>query len=228
MMRNLPHAAATLALGIVLSVPTVLYATCVTDAECDNGDVCSVPDTCVLGTCQLGGGGDANDDLVCDAELDPNTSINLTKLTMKRNNLVRSDSSAAKGAGDLFTSGSPGSAFTGTAGVSFRVKDTLSEAPPPGDGMDATVAFAPGDCVVKSVGTTSCRSANHLSFAKFKPNKTIAGQYRFSFRLKGLGNLTGPFFGPARMVLSYNGNKRAADTISDCKLSNSGLRCREF
>ena len=228
MMRNLPHAAATFALGIVLTIPTVLYAACVTDAECDNGDVCSVPDTCVLGTCQLGGGGDTNNDLVCDAELDPNTEFNLTKLTLRRNNLVRSDASAAKGAGDLFTAGSPGGAFTGSAGISIRVKDTLSEAPPTGDGVDATVTFAPGDCIVKSVGTTSCRSANHIAFAKFKPNKIIAGQYRFSFKLKGLGNLTGPFFGPVRVVLSHSGNKRVPDSITDCKLSNSGLRCREF
>src|SRR5690242_527830 len=39
---------------------------CSTDADCDNGDVCSVPDTCVAGICLLGGGGDVNGDLVCD------------------------------------------------------------------------------------------------------------------------------------------------------------------
>jgi hypothetical protein len=227
MMRSLPNVISMVALGLLLGVPGTGRA-CVTDAECDNGDVCSVPDTCVSGSCQLGGGGDTNDDLVCDAELDPNTTINLTRIGVHRNNLVLSDASRCSGAGDLFTSGTPSEAFTGEDGVSIRVKDTLSEAPPAGDGVDATETFLPDECVVKSAGTISCRTADRRSYAKFKPNKIIAGQYKFSYKLKGLGNLTGPFFGPVRMVLTHSGNKRVADTIVDCKLVNTGLRCREF
>jgi hypothetical protein len=213
-----------LAMGLLLTVPAAGHA-CVTDEECDNGDVCSVPDTCVSGTCQLGGGGDANDDLVCDAELDPNTTINVTRLALRRNNLVGSDASSCKGGGDLSTSGS---AFTGVDGVSLRVKDTLFDAPPVGDGVDATVTFLPGECVVKSSGATSCRTGDRRSFAKFKPNKIVPGQYKFAYKLKGLGNLTGPFFGPVRVVLTHSGNKRIPDRIVDCKLSSSGLHCREF
>jgi hypothetical protein len=97
-----------------------------------------------------------------------------------------------------------------------------------GDGVDATVTFLPSECIVKSVGTISCRTADRSSFAKFKPNKIIAGQYKFAYKLKGLGNLTGPFFGPVRVVLTHSGNKRVPDAIVDCKLTNAGLRCREF
>ena len=227
MMRSRPNALLALALGSFLTVAATSHA-CLTDAECDNGDVCSVPDTCVSGSCQLGGGGDTNDDLVCDAELDPNTEINVTRLGLHRNNLVLSDASRCNGQGDLFTSGTPSEIFSGADGVSFRFKDTLAGAPPVGDGVDVTVTFLPDECVVKSVGTISCRTADRRSYAKFKPNKIIGGQYKFAYKLKGLGNLTGPFFGPVRMVLTHSGNKRVADTIVDCKLVNTGLRCREF
>lgn len=227
MKRSVPNVVCMLALGWLLTVPAAGRA-CVTDEECDNGDVCSVPDTCVSGSCQLGGGGDTDDDLVCDAELDPNTTINLTRLALHRNNLVLSDASRCNGQGDLFTSGTPSEVFSGADGVSLRVKDTLSGAPPAGDGADVTVTFLPGECVVKSVGTTSCRTGDRRSYAKFKPNKIIGGQYKFAYKLKGLGNLTGPFFGPVRVVLTHSGNKRVPDTINDCKLVNTGLRCREF
>jgi len=228
MMRNLPHAAAMLALGVVLTVPTILYAACVTDAECDNGDVCSVPDSCVLGSCELGGGGDTNNDLVCDAELDTDVNMNLTRLTVRRKTSTRSDNSAVKGGGDLFALGSAGGAFTGTAGFSLRVKDNLSSVSPPGDGIDATVTWQPSECIVKAVGTLSCRTADRRASLKFKPNKVVGGQYKVDFKIKGVGNLTGPFFGPIRIVLTHNGNKRLADTITDCKLILAGIRCREF
>jgi hypothetical protein len=227
MVRSLPNVIFPLALGLLLSVPAAGLA-CVSDEECDNGDLCSVPDTCVSGSCELGGGGDTNNDLVCDAELDPNTTINLTRITLRRNNLVRADASGSKGAGDLFASGSPAGAFTGLNGVSIRVKDALSGVPPPGDGVDATVTFLASECVLKAVGSTFCRTADRHASVKFKPNKIVPGQYKFSFKLRGLGNLTGPFFGPVRVVLTHSGTKRIADAIGDCKLTNSGLRCREF
>ncbi len=230
MMRILPNVVATLALGIVLTVPALGYAACVTDAECDNGDVCSVPDTCVLGTCQLGGGGDGNNDLVCDAEFDSDTAANLTKTTVRRRTSTRADNSAAKGGGDLFSLGSVGGAFTGTSGFSLRLRDALVDEsiPPPGDGVDATVTWLAGECIVKPVGTIACKTADKRSSIKFRPNKLVPGQFKFDFKIKGIGNLTGPFFGPLRIVLTHGGTKRVADTINDCKLILAGLRCREF
>jgi hypothetical protein len=200
----------------------------VTDAECDNGDVCSVADTCVAGSCQLGGGGDANQDLACDAELDGDTAANLTKLTVRRRTSLRADNSAAKGGGDLFSLGSVGGAFTGAAGFSVRIRDNLVGVPPVGDGVDATVTWLASDCWIKPVGTTTCRTADKRSSIKFRPNKIVAGQFKFDFKIKGIGDLTGPFFGPIRMVLTHDGNKRVADTIVDCKLILAGIRCREF
>lgn len=228
MMRHLPRVIAVLALGAVLMLPVVLQAACLTDAECDNGDVCSVADTCVLASCQLGGGGDANNDLVCDAELDPSVNVNLTRLTLRRKTSARSDNSAVKGGGDLFAFGSAAGAFTGSSGFSIRVKDNLSSVSPPGDGIDATVTWQSGECFLKPVGTLACRTADRRASLKFKPNKIVAGQYKIDFKIKGVGNLTGPFFGPVRFVLSRDGNQRIADTITDCKLILSGLRCREF
>src|SRR4029077_17514755 len=66
------------AVALTLSSASIALA-CVTDAECDNADPCSAPDTCNAGSCVLGGGGDANDDLVCDAEFDPGFEFNMTR-----------------------------------------------------------------------------------------------------------------------------------------------------
>jgi hypothetical protein len=225
MLRTVPKVVGALALGVVLIVPASGHA-CVTDAECDNGDVCSVPDTCVAGSCQLGGGGDTNGDLACDAELDADTAASLTKLTLRRKTSLYADNSAAKGGGDLFSLGS--GAFSGAAGFSVRVKDILADVSPLGDGIDATVTWLESNCIIKPVGTTVCRSADKRSSIRFRPNKLVAAQFKFDFKIKGIGDLTGPFFGPVRMVLTHGGNKRIADAITDCKLLLSGLRCREF
>jgi hypothetical protein len=45
-----------LLLVVALVVPASAFAACVTDADCDNGDTCSLPDTCVSGSCVLNGG----------------------------------------------------------------------------------------------------------------------------------------------------------------------------
>ncbi|HJQ83594.1 MAG TPA: hypothetical protein VKA21_05940 [Candidatus Binatia bacterium] len=202
-------------------------AVCTTDAECDNGDTCSTADQCLVAVCVLGGGGDANDDLVCDDELDGGTTFNLTRLVLRRRNSLRSDNSAAKGGGDLFISGSPAGAFTGTDGISIRLKDALSSVPPTTDGIDVSVSWAPEECTVKSTGVVSCKSLATKNFAKFKPNPIAPSQFKFTFKLKALGDLQGPFFGPVRMVLS-RGDRRSSDVIEDCQLILAGLRCREF
>jgi hypothetical protein len=218
-------AAIVLALALV---PTACALACMQDADCDNGDSCSQPDTCVSGSCVLGGGGDADDDLICDAERDPYMSFNVTRTVIKKKTLAI-DNSAAKGSGDFFIPpGSPAGAFTGAGGFSIRVKDQLSDAPPAGDGIDATVSWPPETCVTKSNGVVTCRTPDKRSFIRFKPNPIGEGQYRFKYKLKGLGDLAGPFFGPVRIVLTRGGNRRAGDTVVDCKLILAGLTCREF
>jgi len=47
-----PQVCASLLLAstLVVFVRAVPVAACTTDAECDNGDTCSVPDTCMSGS----------------------------------------------------------------------------------------------------------------------------------------------------------------------------------
>jgi len=217
---------AVVASVVVLCMGRVVTASCVVDADCDNGDTCSVPDVCTAGTCVLGGGGDANGDLVCDAELDPHTVFNLTKMIVKRKKSNRGDNSVAKGGGDLFVSGSPAGAFTGTNGVSIRVRDALAGIPPAGDGVDVTISWAPADCTTTAGGVLVCQSPTGHAQARFKPNPVGPGQYIFNFKIKGLGDLTGPFFGPVRVVISQGPTLHSSDTIQDCALILSGIRCR--
>jgi hypothetical protein len=201
---------------------------CTTDADCDNADTCSVPDKCVGSVCVLGGGGDANDDLVCDAELDPNVDFNMTKIIIRRKDSTRSDNSAVKGGGDLFVTGSAAGAFTGATGMALRIRDDLAGVPPPGDGLDVSVSWAPADCHTKGIGVLSCRTPDGRANVKFKPNPLAPGQYKFNFKLKALGNVTGPFFGPIRVVLSRSPTLHSGDMIQDCQLILPGIRCRVF
>lgn len=218
-------------LGIVLAgglAGASAVSGCTVDADCDNADTCSVPDQCVATVCQLGGVGDANGDLVCDGEQDPGISFNLTRIIIRRKDSSRSDNSAVKGGGDLFVLGSSGGAFTGDDGVAIRVRDSLAGIPPAGDGIDVEVSWGPTDCFTKGTGVLSCRTPSRRARAKFKPNPIVPGQYTFNFKLKGLGDLTGPFFGPVRIVLSRGPTRHSSDLIQDCQLILPGIRCREF
>jgi hypothetical protein len=211
-----------------LAAAGIVSATCTTDADCDNADTCSVPDQCLAAVCVLGGGGDANHDLVCDGEVDPNVNFNVTKIIIRRKDSSRSDNSAIKGSGDLFVTGSAGGAFTGADGVGLRIRDDLAGVPPSGDGVDFSVSWAPADCHTKGIGVLQCRTPDGHANAKFKPNPVAPGQYKFNFKLKALGDVTGPFFGPVRVVLSRGPALHAADMIQDCQLILPGIRCREF
>src|SRR5881409_2516177 len=107
---------------------------CTTDAECDNGDTCSVPDQCQGDGCVLGGGGDTDNNLVCDDEFDPAATLRLTRV------IIRAFPSAGRSVirvdGDLIDLTPP---LSGDDGIAIRVKDHLSSVPPDGDGIDSTV-----------------------------------------------------------------------------------------
>ena len=210
----------------VLAVGPAAMA-CTTDAECDNGDTCSEPDTCVLGSCVLGGGGDTDDDLVCDDELDADLNMKATKLVARRKTVTFLDNSATKGRGDLLQGGSVTGAFVGSEGVAIRVKDALSSVPPSGDGVDVSFAWTGTECSVGSTGLTKCKSGDGKSVVKFKPSKLAPNELKFAFKMKGLFNLSGPFFGPVRLVLT-RGDKSRSDQVEDCRLTRVGLQCREF
>ena len=79
-----PQVCALLLLASTLVfVRAVPVAACTTDAECDNGDTCSVPDTCMSGSCVLGGSGDANADLICDDEYVSGIDLQVTKIIVR-------------------------------------------------------------------------------------------------------------------------------------------------
>jgi hypothetical protein len=206
---------------------------CTSDADCDNGDTCSIADTCVSGSCVAGGGGDTDvppgtRDFVCDGELDPNLDVVVNKLVIRKRTSPAGDNSSARGKGSILTpSSSAAGAFTADEGVAIRVKDALSDIAPDNDGIDVTFTFAAEDCTT-NLPKITCISANRKSFARFKQNPFAPNQWGFFFKLKGLGNLTGPFFGPVRVVFTRGGDRHRSVLITDCALTVPGLKCREF
>jgi len=221
-MRKL--AGALLVLPLFLLWTAVAYP-CTDDAECDNGDTCSEPDRCVSGSCVLGGGGDANGDLVCDDELDSALDLRLTKLIVRLRAL---NVGAVKGGADVDWSGSPLGALLDDTGLSLRVKDALSNVDPPGDGIDTTIAWGGTDCASSaSTGVIKCESADHKASARLKPTPLSPNQYRLRFKIAVIPGLTGPFFGPLHVVVSH-GDRHRSDEITDCKFGKAGIKCREF
>ena len=212
-----------LALGISTAAPG-----CTTDAECDNGDTCSIPDTCQAGACVLGGAGDVDSDLICDDEFDPAADFTSTKTNIRTRPSGGPESAVVRGSGDFIDTASAGP-FSTADGIAIRVKDELSDIPPPGDGADLTVTFAAADCSPIPVGL-QCRietGARRGSFVKFIRGMLAPEQVRVAYRLKGL-DLTRPFFGPMRVILTHNTVTHRLGHITDCRLFPTGIKCREF
>ena len=203
---------------------------CTADADCDNGDTCSVPDQCIGGVCILGGGGDLNDDLICEGEFDPTIDLRVTRIVARTT--VKVDQDTIRGGGDFIDLGSPGGAFNADHGVSLRVKDALSfpGVGTPGDGFDVTVDIPPGACVTKPSGAIVCSGASGplaRSRLRFKPNRFAPNQKRFSFNIRGL-NLELPFFGPVRVILTHGTTRHRPGFVTDCRIGARGIRCHEF
>lgn len=201
---------------------------CTTDAECDNGDTCSVADTCQAGACVFGGSGDADGDLICDDEFDPAADFTTTKVVIRTRPNAGPDSAVVRGSGDFIDDATAGP-FSSADGISIRVKDQLSDIPPAGDGADFTLTFAAGECSPIAVGVL-CRietGPNRASFVKFIRGTLAPEQIRVSYRLKGL-DLTKPFFGPVRVILTHNTVTHRLGHIGDCRLFPTGIKCREF
>jgi len=212
-----------LALGLSTAAPG-----CTTDAECDNGDTCSVPDQCQAGACVLGGSGDADGDLICDDEFDPAADFTSTKVIIRTRPNAGAASAIVRGSGDFIDTASAGP-FSTSDGIALRVKDQLSDIPPTGDGADFTMTFGAAECSPIAVGLL-CRiesGANRGSFVKFIRGTLAPEQVRVSYRLKGL-DLTKPFFGPVRVILSHNTVTHRLGHIGDCRLFPTGIKCREF
>jgi hypothetical protein len=200
-----------------------LASGCTVDADCDNGDTCSVPDTCVSGSCVLGGGGDSDGDLICDAEFNPYADLAVSKVVAK----MAVGIGRLRGSGTFIDLDSASEAFTGDDGVSIRVKDTLSTLPPPGDGIDYTFTFPPGSCHIGSRPGVTCDDPTTKSNAKFVPNPRGPSQIMYSFRIRRVP-LTRPFFGPVTVILTHNLTVHRRHVLTDCKIYGWGIKCREF
>lgn len=213
-------------LGVPVLAPGVALG-CVNDAECNDGDTCSQPDLCMAGTCLYGGGGDGDANLICDDEFAPGVDLRVTRLRIKVPAIP--NRGGVRGMGDFIDLGSPGGAFTGNEGIAIRVKDALSDVPPPSDGIDLTMTFAPGDCTTDTKGVSCLRDGgpSARSIARFRRNRLAPEQVRVSFLLRGL-DLTRPFFGPIRVIISHNTDVHRLGQVTDCKLLGKGINCREF
>jgi len=224
-----PHMALVLPVLAALALGfTTTAAACTVDAECDNGDTCSVPDQCQTGTCVVGGGGDVDADLICDGEYDPAADFTSTKTIIRTRPRGGPNSAIVRGAGDFIDDAASGP-FSIDDGITIRVKDQLSEVPPTGDGADFTMSFASTDCIPVAVGTL-CRidtGTNRGSFVKFIRGSLAPNQIRVAYRLKGL-DLTTPFFGPVRVILTHDTVTHRLGHITDCRLIPTGIKCREF
>jgi hypothetical protein len=213
--------------ALALGFSTAALA-CTTDPECDNGDTCSVADVCDAGSCILGGGGDVNSDLICDGEFDPAADFTSTKTIIRTRPNGGPNSAIIRGAGDFIDDAASGP-FSIDDGITIRVKDQLSEVPPPGDGADLSLTFAAADCIPIAVGTL-CRietGTNRGSFVKFIRGSLAPEQVRVSYRLKGLDLVT-PFFGPVRVIMTHDTITHRAGHITDCRLIPTGIKCRQF
>jgi hypothetical protein len=62
---------------------------------------------------------------------------------------------------------------------------------------------------------------------KFIRGSLAPDQVRVSYRLKGL-DLTTPFFGPVRVIMTHDTVTHRLGHITDCRLIPTGIKCRQF
>lgn len=226
-------------LGICFSLPKP------DGTACDDGvpGTCAESDRCVDGTCEAGGGGDADGDGVCDADDncpgvanagqedldgddagdacdDTDAALNVVKAKVKR-----TPSPTPRGSilvkGD-FLALSPADAFTATAGVTARVADAL--------GLSQMASWAPTACLTSSSGKTKCTSPDKTAKLDVKPIGSAPGAYKFTLKLTRLA-IDAPFAAPLGVTLAQGALGTGRDRVGlivDCATTSSGLVCREL
>ncbi len=239
----------TCALVVALGVVVPPAFACVSDAECDDGVACTLIDTCQLGVCVPGGGGDTDGDGLCNAEdncpafanpaqddLDGDNAgdacdaddreLNLVVVKVMRN-VSKTDKHNGRLflKGDFLTLGEAG--FDATTGFRVRVQDG-----PGASLLDIAFAWSPTDCQTNSSGTIKCKSPDKRVQAVFSPIKGFPGAaYRFIMKMSRL-EIPGPFAEPVVVTIVnapavlVEGVDRVG-VILDCRQINSGIVCRE-
>lgn len=215
-LRGRAALAALLAGVLLAAVPA---AACITDAECDDGDVCTGVETCVTGACQPGTPlPDLDQDGDCDVSDPADAILTITKIRLRRNSASQGDKSSIKSNG-FFVTAPPADAFDPSAGFTVRIVD--------GIGLDLTRSFAAVDC--RAAGTkTKCKTPDRSLQAIWKPLLDTPEVMQFTLVLKRLG-LAGPFNGPIQLTITQAGTSiDRHGVVTDCILKITGLACRQF
>ena len=185
---------------------------CPEDGDADG--VCDAVDNCPADAnpAQADLDGDTQGD-VCDPE---DAATNVTRVLLKGQSSDL-DNSALKVKGDFFAIAA-GDDVTIDAGLSLHVQDPI--------GVDVTIAWSPTECVDKGAKIV-CRGDDEQKRKLIVKRATTEPTFfRITAKARRLG-LSAPFDSPVTVTLSHGAVDRVGH-VTDCRLRNVKLNCREF
>jgi hypothetical protein len=139
-------------------------------------------------------------------------------LALKRDSSEGNDSSSIKGKGD-FLLAPPVDVLTAANGIAVRVRDTMT--------TNRLQTWAPADCVEQAAPTKIvCLSPDRTAKITLRAIKATPTVVKFVLTLKRTA-LAGPFDAPVEMTVT-NGAFDRFGVITDCRVSDKALVCREF
>ena len=230
--------------GLLLWAPPAIA--CVSDAECDDGVTCTLPDTCQAGVCVPGGGGDADGDGTCDLDDNcpsaPNANqqdidgddegdvcdaqdvdLNVVQARVRRSINMSKPNGAIILKGD-FLRFSPELPLTPAGCYLVRVKDSVT--------LDVSFSFPQAECTTNDKGRIKCKNATNTRQLILQPIAGL-GQKDYKFTAKFTKqNLSGPFNSPVHVTI-VNGppvlvtGVDRVGSIVDCRQTTLGMTCKE-
>lgn len=209
--------ARALLLSSVILVALAAGSALACPADTDGDGFCDAIDNCpaVANPTQS----DLDGDLLGDACDDTDAELNVTVLQLRRDTSAAGDNSAVKVKGDFIVA-PPGNVLTAFDGLRLHVVDAL--------GLDVTYVWGASECAVLPPGTkVLCISLDRTFKMTFRALKATPTVYRFTGTVKRVG-LTGPFSGPVTVTISQDLDIDRVDTVVDCRLDSTKLKCKEF